>query len=126
VRARASVPGYLDGYTAIAARLDGHLARINEALREASMNDEEARAFFEKTSAIRRRGADTIVADVRARAPLRKGLDPRRRGGHRLGADRSEPVFQARASPRLVARSLPGVAPPRARDDAPASEISHQ
>jgi len=78
--ARASVPASSDGYTALRGQAHGHLAASTTRVREASMNDEEARAFFEKTSAIRRRGADTIVADVaRARRSGRASTPTTRR-----------------------------------------------
>jgi AcrR family transcriptional regulator len=76
VGSEKSARGYIKGYAALATALFGHLARINEAMRDASSVDAEAKELFETTYAERRRGADRIVADVADRASLRKGIDP--------------------------------------------------
>ncbi len=75
VRAEPTARGYLAGYTDIFVSLCHHLACIHEALREAAAADPEARQLLDHVLEERRRGASTIVADVRARAKLRKGLD---------------------------------------------------
>ena len=76
IRAETTVRGYLRGYAGLAAAIGRHLARIHLALCEAAASDEEARELLERLLAERRRGADTIVADVRARhGRLRPKLD---------------------------------------------------
>jgi AcrR family transcriptional regulator len=75
VRAEPTARGYIDAYSALAASIHHHLSGIHRALVEAAAADGEARELMERVLAERRRGADTIVADVRARAPLREGLD---------------------------------------------------
>jgi AcrR family transcriptional regulator len=75
VRAQPTAQGYLEGYADMVVVLCHHLARLHEALREAAPADPEARRLLDEVSEVRRRGAATIVADVRARAPLQKGLD---------------------------------------------------
>jgi AcrR family transcriptional regulator len=67
--------GYLAAYTALATDICIHLAKLNEAVREAAAFDDDARGMFETAYAERRRGADMIVRETEKRGPLRKGLD---------------------------------------------------
>jgi AcrR family transcriptional regulator len=75
LRAEKTLNAYLAGYTALATELDRHLARVHVALREAAAADADAYALLEEIEAERRRGAATIVNDVRTRAKLRDGID---------------------------------------------------
>jgi AcrR family transcriptional regulator len=75
VRARPTAAGYLAGYAALCTSLHSHMARVYEAIREGARGDAEVNALWVEVNAERRRGASTIVADVKARAPLRAGLD---------------------------------------------------
>ncbi len=75
VRAEPTIRGYIAGYAAIATEIGRHLARIHVALGEAARVDDEARALLDGALATRRRGASTIVGDVKARAKLRAGVD---------------------------------------------------
>jgi AcrR family transcriptional regulator len=76
VRAEPTAERYIAAYSELFTAICHHLASIHEALREAARADPEAREHLERIYAERRRGAATIVADVRERAPLRRGLDP--------------------------------------------------
>jgi AcrR family transcriptional regulator len=76
-RSEKTARGFIAAYAALATAIFREVARINEAMRGASSADAEAKELFETTYAERRRGADLIVAGVRARAHLRKGLDPK-------------------------------------------------
>jgi AcrR family transcriptional regulator len=75
VRARPTVRGYLEGYAALCTLLHRHMARVYEAIREGSRGDPDVHALWIEVNAERRRGAATIVADVKARARLRADLD---------------------------------------------------
>lgn len=75
VRAEPTARGYLEAYSALATSIHHHLAGIHRALVEAAAADGEARQLMERVLAERRRGAETVVGDVCARAPLREGLD---------------------------------------------------
>ncbi len=74
VRARPSVDGYLEGYAGICTSLHSHMSGVYEAIREGSRGDADVNALWREVNAERRRGAAKIVADVKARAPLRPGL----------------------------------------------------
>jgi AcrR family transcriptional regulator len=75
VRARPTAAGYLAGYTALCTSLHSHMAQVYEAIREGARGDAEVNALWGEVNAERRRGASTIVADVKARGRLRAGLD---------------------------------------------------
>ncbi len=75
VRSRPTARGYLAGYAGLCTSLHGHMARVYEAIREGARADPEVAALWRDVNAERRRGATTIVADVKARARLRAGLD---------------------------------------------------
>lgn len=75
VRTRPTATGYIEGYAAICTVLHGHMARVYEAIREGARGDAEVSALWTEVNEERRRGAATIVADVKARARLRAGLD---------------------------------------------------
>jgi AcrR family transcriptional regulator len=75
VRSRPTARGYLAGYAAICTSLHSHMAGVYEAIREGARADPEVNALWVDVNAERRRGAATIVADVKARARLRAGLD---------------------------------------------------
>jgi AcrR family transcriptional regulator len=75
VRASATARSYLAAYAALCTALHSHMARIYEAIREGAHGDQEVNALWIEVNAERRRGAATIVADVKARAGLRTGLD---------------------------------------------------
>ena len=75
VRARPTAHGYLHGYAEICTSLHSHMARVYEAIREGSRADPAVNALWIEVNEERRRGAATIVADVKARSPLRPGLD---------------------------------------------------
>ena len=51
------------------------MARVYEAIREGARVDPEVAALWVEVNDERRRGAATIVADVKARTRLRPGLD---------------------------------------------------
>lgn len=75
IRSRPSAVDYLSGYAGLCTSLHSHMARVYEAIREGANVDPEVKALWVEANAERRRGAATIVADVRARARLRAGLD---------------------------------------------------
>jgi AcrR family transcriptional regulator len=75
VRANPTARGYLSGYAALCTSLHRHMARIYEAIREGAHADPEVNALWIEVNDERRRGAATIVADVKARGRLRTGLD---------------------------------------------------
>ena len=75
VRARPSATSYLQGYAEICTALHSHMSRVYEAIREGSRADPAVEALWTEVNDERRRGAATIVADVKARAALRYGLD---------------------------------------------------
>ena len=75
VRSRPTARGYLAGYAGICTSLHSHMARVYEAIREGARADPEVAALWRDVNEERRRGASTIVADVKQRARLRPGLD---------------------------------------------------
>jgi len=74
VRASPTARGYLEGYAGVCTAIHHHMALIYEAIREAARGDPDVAALWTDVNAERHRGAHTIVADVRKRAPLRAGL----------------------------------------------------
>lgn len=74
IRAQRTVAAYLDGYVSLAVTLGRHLCGVHEAAREGARIDDEVAVLWREVNDQRRRGAHTIVADVRARAPLRTDL----------------------------------------------------
>jgi AcrR family transcriptional regulator len=75
VRARPSVRGYLAGYAGLVTSVFHRMARVYEAIREGARSDPAVEELWNEVNAERRRGAATIVADVKARSRLRAGLD---------------------------------------------------
>jgi AcrR family transcriptional regulator len=75
IRARPTAAGYLSGYAGLCTSLLSHMARVYEAIREGARSEPEVAALWAEVNDERRRGAATIVADVKARAKLRAGLD---------------------------------------------------
>jgi len=75
IRSRPTAHGYLDGYAGLATALFSHMARVYEAIREGARSDPAVQELWVEVNAERRRGAETIVADVKARARLSAGLD---------------------------------------------------
>jgi AcrR family transcriptional regulator len=75
VRSRPTAAGYLAGYAALCTSLHSHMARVYEAIREGARGDAEVNALWVEVNEERRRGAATIVADVKSRTRLRAGLD---------------------------------------------------
>jgi AcrR family transcriptional regulator len=75
VRSRPTAHGYLSGYASICTSLHRHMAGVYEAIREGAHADAEVNELWVEANAERRRGAAIIVADVKARARLRAGLD---------------------------------------------------
>jgi AcrR family transcriptional regulator len=75
VRTRPTVHGYLEGYAGLVTSVFSQMARVYEAIREGARSDPAVQELWTEVNAERRRGAETIVADVKARARLRPGLD---------------------------------------------------
>jgi AcrR family transcriptional regulator len=75
IRSRPGVRDYLKGYAGLCTSLHRHMALVYEAIREGARADSEVSALWLEVNEERRRGAATIVADVKARARLRAGLD---------------------------------------------------
>ena len=75
VRSRLTARDYLAGYSRICTALHRHMVRVYEAIREGARADPDVAALWLEVNEERRRGAATIVADVKARAPLRAGMD---------------------------------------------------
>ncbi|MEP7380727.1 MAG: helix-turn-helix domain-containing protein [Gemmatimonadota bacterium] len=75
VRSLRGARAYLAGYAALVTKVFAHVADVYEAIREGSRADADVGALWLEINEERRRGADTIVADVRARGSLRRGLD---------------------------------------------------
>jgi AcrR family transcriptional regulator len=75
IRARPTARGYLTGYAGLCTSLHAHMACVYEAIREGARADREVALLWIEVNEERRRGAATIVADVKARARLRAGLD---------------------------------------------------
>lgn len=74
VRAIQSARGHLAGYAALVTDVFARMSGVYEAIREGSRSDAEVGAFWQEVNDERRRGAATIVADVKARESLRHGL----------------------------------------------------
>ena len=74
VRSIASARGHLAGYAALIAEVFAQMSGVYEAIREGSRSDADVGALWTEINDERRRGAATIVADVRTRATLRRGL----------------------------------------------------
>ncbi len=75
VRGRQTASSYLEGYAALCTSIHRHMARVYEAIREGSRGDPDVHALWLQVNEERRRGAATIVADVKARGRLRDGVD---------------------------------------------------
>jgi AcrR family transcriptional regulator len=75
IRARPTVGGYLSGYAGLCTSLHSHMARVYEAIREGARSDPAVEVLWIEVNDERRRGAATIVADVKSRTRLRAGLD---------------------------------------------------
>jgi AcrR family transcriptional regulator len=76
IRAEPDAGRYLSGYAGLMTEVYGRLAGIHEAVRGAAQADPDVAALWKAINLGRRRGADTIVADVRKRERLRDGLKP--------------------------------------------------
>ena len=74
VRSIRSARGHLAGYAALVAEVFARMSGVYEAIREGSRSDADVGALWKEITDERRRGAATIVADVRTRATLRRGL----------------------------------------------------
>jgi AcrR family transcriptional regulator len=74
VRSIPSARGHLAGYAALVTDVFARMSGVYEAIREGSKSDAEVGVLWKEINDERRRGAATIVADVRARGPLRRGL----------------------------------------------------
>ncbi|HEY8642278.1 MAG TPA: helix-turn-helix domain-containing protein [Candidatus Dormibacteraeota bacterium] len=74
IRAEPDVRRYLDLYAGLVTGMQGRLASIAEAARGAAGADADARRLWEDQQAQRRRGSATVVADVRRKGRLRRGL----------------------------------------------------
>src|SRR5450755_1676770 len=75
VRSRPTARGYLSGYAGVCTSLHSHMAGVYEAIREGAHGDTAVKELWLEVNRERRRGAATIVADVKARSALRAGLD---------------------------------------------------
>ena len=73
VRSIQSARGHLAGYAALVTEVFTSISGVYEAIREGSRSDADVGALWTEINDARRRGAATIVADVRARAALRRG-----------------------------------------------------
>jgi AcrR family transcriptional regulator len=78
VRASKDARTYFRRYAALVSEIQPRVAPIHEVIRAAAHADPDVAILWKSVNAARRRGADTIVADVTALAPLRAGLDRRR------------------------------------------------
>jgi AcrR family transcriptional regulator len=78
VRSIQSARGHLAGYAALVTDVFGRMSGVYEAIREGSRSDADVGALWKEINDERRRGAATIVADVRARAALRRGSSAER------------------------------------------------
>lgn len=74
VRSIRTARGYLAGYAALVTEVFARMSGVYEAIREGSRSDADVGDLWTEINDERRRGAATIVADVRARATLRRGL----------------------------------------------------
>jgi AcrR family transcriptional regulator len=75
IRAAPTARAYIEGYVALVTEILGRVAGIHEVVRAAAHADPDVAALWRNVDRERRRGADTIVADLRSRAPLRDDLD---------------------------------------------------
>lgn len=66
---------YLAAYAALATDIEGRIAGIYEAVRQASGADREARALWSEILRQRRAGMDNLIRDLAGKGPLRQGLD---------------------------------------------------
>ena len=76
VRAAPNARSYLTGYAAVMTDIYPRLAGIHEVVRGAAQADPDVATLWKNINRARRGGADTIVADIRKREPLRQGLRP--------------------------------------------------
>ena len=74
VRSIESARGHLAGYAALVTDVFAQISGVYEAIREGARSDADVGALWTDINDERRRGAATIVADVKARASLRRGL----------------------------------------------------
>ena len=74
IRAEPDAQRYLELYAGMVTGMHGRLASIAEAARGAAGADPDARRLWEDQQAQRRRGSATVVADVRHKGRLRRGL----------------------------------------------------
>ena len=75
IRALGTATEYLMAYAVLCTTVSAHMSGIYEAIREAARADPEVAALWDTIGAERRLDATTVVADVKARTPLRGGLD---------------------------------------------------
>ena len=75
VRASRDARTYFRRYAALASEIQPRVAPIHEVIRAAAHADPDVAVLWTNVNAARRRGADTIVADIAALARIRKGLD---------------------------------------------------
>lgn len=73
VRSIQSAQGHLAGYAALVSDVFARMSGVYEAIREGARSDADVATLWKEINNERRRGAATIVADVRARAALRRG-----------------------------------------------------
>ena len=78
VRSIQSARGHLAGYAALVTDVFTRMSGVYEAIREGSRSDADVAILWKEINDERRRGAATIVADVRARAALRRGSSAER------------------------------------------------
>ena len=78
VRSIQSARGHLAGYAALVTDVFTRMSGVYEAIREGSRSDADVAVLWKEINDERRRGAATIVADVRARAALRRGSSAER------------------------------------------------
>ncbi len=78
VRSIQSARGHLAGYAALVTEVFASISGVYEAIREGSRSDADVGALWKEINDERRGGAATIVADVRARAALRRGSSTER------------------------------------------------
>jgi AcrR family transcriptional regulator len=74
VRESARSTEYLMNYAFLSAAVSAHIAGLYEAIREAARADAEIATLWDTIDAERRVEAETVVAAVRERIPLRAGL----------------------------------------------------
>ena len=74
VRSIQSARGHLVAYAALVSDVFARMSGVYEAIREGGRSDPDVGTLWREINEERRRGAATIVADVAARAALRRGL----------------------------------------------------